>query len=130
MVTVVALSWLVVVYLMWRAFRTLPTPEELADARAVRPPLPVDFYVNLLTSAGEALFLIVVLWPTWARHYILRAIGALLALIVWFFATVPLDLNTMEWVHRRWLAFLVLLLLLVPFIHPFLRRRTDGATES
>ena len=126
----IAISWVVLLILMWRAYRTVPSAEQLADARHIRPPLPTDFYFNLLSSTVEAVVLIILLWPGWVRRYVLRAVAALLGLVVWFFMTVPLDLNTMEWLHRRWLAAMVLLMLLIPFVYPFLGRRPNIETES
>lgn len=126
----VALSWVLLALMMWRAFRSVPSAADLADARHVRPPLPVDFYANLAISAGEAVFLSLMLWAGRSRRYTMRAVLALLALVVWFFATVPLDLNTMEWLHRRWLASMAFLLLLIPFIHPFLQRRRGRETQG
>ena len=119
---VVALSWVALTIMMGRAFRRVPSADQLADARHVRPPLPMDFYVNVAMSAGETLVLSLVLWFGWSRRYTLRAVVALVALVIWFFATVPLDLNTMEWLHRRWLAIMAFMLLLIPFTYPFLRR--------
>ena len=42
-------------------------------------------------------------WPA-ARRYATRLFVALIALAGWFFATAPLTLTGVEWVHRRWLA--------------------------
>jgi hypothetical protein len=126
----VGISWLVLLVLMWRAYRTVPTAEQLADARHVRPPLPADLLVNFLSSTVEAAVLLILLWPQWARRYILRVTAGLIGLVVWFFVTVPLDLNTMEWLHRRWLALMILVLLLIPFIYPFLDRRSGVRTET
>jgi hypothetical protein len=127
---VIFISWLTLVVLMWRAFRTLPTAAELADARHIRPPLPADFIRNLLTSTAEMVVLVVILWPRWVRQYILRVALALAMLVAWFFATVPLDLNTMEWLHRRWLALLVVLLLVILLSYPILQRRNAVETQS
>ena len=107
---------------MWREFHTLPSAEALADDRKVRPPLPIDLYRNLATSFGELIFMIVMLWPGSAQRYVGRAAIALLAMIAWFIATVPLDLNQMEWLHRRWLALMVVLLLVVLIVYPIATR--------
>lgn len=42
-------------------------------------------------------------WPA-TRRYATRLFVALIALAGWFFATAPLTLTGVEWVHRRWLA--------------------------
>lgn len=129
-VTLIGVSWVVLVVMMWRAYHTLPSAEQLADVRHVRPPLPADFLLNLTKSLVVAVLLTVALWPRATRRYILRVAIALLALIVWFVMTVPLDLNTMEWLHRRWLALMILLLLLTLIAYPVLawraRRETQG----
>ena len=122
MVTVTAATWIVLVIWMWREFHTLPSAEALADDRKVRPPLPIDLYRNLATSFGELIFMIVILWPGSAKRYVGRAAIALLAMIAWFIATVPLDLNQMEWLHRRWLALMVVLLLVVLIVYPIATR--------
>jgi hypothetical protein len=129
-VTLIGVSWVVLVVMMWRAYHTLPSAEQLADARHVRPPLPADLLLNLTKSLMVAVLLTAGLWPRATRRYILRVTIALMALIVWFVTTVPLDLNTMEWLHRRWLALLILLLLLTLIVYPVLawraRRETQG----
>lgn len=119
---IIAASWIVLVILMWRAYHTLPTAEELADARRVRPPLPMDLYTHIGMSFGEMLVMVLLAWPR-ERYFLLRVILAAIALIIWFFATVTMDLNTMEWLHRRWIAFVVLLLLLTAVIYPFVFRK-------
>ncbi|HEY0671894.1 MAG TPA: hypothetical protein VGD27_06495 [Longimicrobiales bacterium] len=126
----VLVSWAVLLVLMWRAYHTLPTPEQLADERHVRPPLPIDFYRNVATSTAELVFLALLLWPWRARHYIVRLLIAALVLIVWFFLSVPMDLNTMEWLHRRWQALMVLLLIICAAIYPLLTRIRHGHAES
>ena len=42
--------------------------------------------------------------------------------------TVPLDLNTMEWLHRRWLALMTVMLLLTLFAYPLLNRIARNET--
>jgi hypothetical protein len=126
----IALSWLVLVVMMWRAYHTLPSAEALADARAVRPPLPADFLFHGAQSFAVAVLLIAGLWPRAARRYILRVTTGLCALVAWFLITVPLDLNTMEWLHRRWLALIILLLLLTLMVYPLLTRRPTRETQG
>lgn len=118
----VAASWAILAVLMWRAFHTLPSAEALADARQVRPPLPADLLLNLGESLAVAILLAGVLWPSRARRYILRVGIALIALVAWFIMSVPLDLNTMEWLHRRWLALMTVMLLLTLLTYPLLNR--------
>lgn len=126
----IAASWVVLVVLMWAAFRRLPSAEELADARHVRPPLPADFIINVAESGGVTALLIAILWPRTAWRYILRTCIALVVLATWFLMSVPLDLNNMEWLHRRWLALMIVLLLFTLLTYPLLARRRRIEPES
>ena len=129
-VVVIGSSWLLLIVLMWRAYHTLPSAEQLADDRHVRPPLPADFLMNVMQSLAVTLLLIAALWPGSTWRYLLRVAVALIALVAWFLMTVPLDLNTMDWLHRRWLALMIVLLLLTLIVYPLLnlgkRRETQG----
>jgi hypothetical protein len=129
-VAFIALSWLVLLVLMWRAYHTLPSAEQLADDRHVRPPLPADLALNVAQSLGVSVLLVSALWPRSARLYILRVAVALIALVAWFLMTVPLDLNTMDWLHRRWLALMILLLLLTLIVYPLLKLGRRRAAQS
>ena len=127
---IVAGSWVVLAVMMWRAFHTLPSAEQLADAREVRPPLPADLLLNMGKSLVVAVLLIGVLWPGRGRYYLLRAGIAFLALVAWFLMTVPLSLNNMEWLHRRWLAFMVVLQLFTLLTYPVLTLYRGGFAQQ
>ena len=129
-VVAVLLSWLVLVVMMWQAYHRVPTPEALGDARHVRPPLPVDLYLNMATSLGESLFLTALLWPWWGKRYLGRLVLGTVALVLWFFLSVPMDLNTMEWLHRRWLALMVLFLIVCALVYPLITRHARHAPQS
>ena len=109
----IGVSWVVLLVLMIREFGTLPTAAELADDRPVRPPLPGDLVVHSVLSLAEALFAIGALWPWWRRRYALRALLASLVLAVWFVFSATMDINRMELLHRRWLALLVVVCLVI-----------------
>lgn len=130
LVLLAGVSWVALIVMMWQEYHTLPTAAELADERHVRPPLPFDLYKNIGTSVVEVLFITILLWPGWTRRFILRAIAAVAVLVVWFFATVPMDLNQMEWLHRRWLALMVVAILATCVIYPFLPRGHRIEAES
>jgi hypothetical protein len=61
-------------------------------------------------SAAELCAVLVLTWPR-ARGYATRLAVAALGLLAWFLYSTPMSVSRMEWLHRRWLAFGVLLLL-------------------
>ena len=100
-------SWIVLLALMWKAFTTMPSAQELADAKHVPPPLPRDAIRLAVTSLVELLVVIAMLWPR-RTLYATRALTAAVLIAMWFFATTPLSLNRMQLVHRQWLVLIVL----------------------
>ncbi|HEX6558283.1 MAG TPA: hypothetical protein VF021_02455, partial [Longimicrobiales bacterium] len=86
-----ALSWIVLVVLMWQAFRTMPSAESLRDARHVPPPLPGDFVRYVVESLAQLILVTAMLWPWWRRHYIWPGLAVTLALMAWFILSVPLQ---------------------------------------
>lgn len=103
-----ALSWAVAVWYMWDAVTTVPSAERLQETRLVEIPGPRRFFAAAAFSAMELAVVLALLWPWRPSYYASRlAVGAL-AVLTWFVMTTPLDLSRMDWVHRRWLAFLVL----------------------
>ena len=98
-----AISWVIMMAYAWSAFSTMPTPERLETSRMSRIPT-----LGTLTWLGarsmlELAAMVALAWPA-ARRYATRLFLALIALAGWFFATAPLTLTGVEWVHRRWLA--------------------------
>ncbi len=118
-------SWVVVVWLMWQAMTTVPSPERLEQERMVAIPSPRTFVTSVVFSAMELAVVLTVLWPRWTAFYATRLAITDLGLITWFVMTTPMDLNHMDWVHRRWLAFLIVAVaaaLLVVLLHRLGRR--------
>lgn len=104
----IAASWIAIVAIMLKEYRTVPSAAQMADVRPVRPPLPADLVKHIAMSSAEFLAAAFFLWPWWRRAYAARALLASLALSVWFIYSAPLmSLNRMELQHRRWLALLV-----------------------
>jgi hypothetical protein len=103
-----AVSWMVMVAHMWDALTALPTAERLEETRLTAIPTPRLFFFAVGRSAVEILVTLGVLWPWRPRYYLGRLAGVMVALGIWFFATIPMGLSQMAWVHRRWLFFLVL----------------------
>jgi hypothetical protein len=102
-------AWLVTLLYMWTAFATFPSAERLEQSRPM--PIPTLGTAAMLAarSAAELGVLLALLWPWWRRWYPGRALLAAVAAGGWFLATTPLSLSAMGWVHRRWLAAMVLL---------------------
>ena len=101
--TGIAVSWAVMLTYAWTAFSTLPSPERLETSRMARIPT-LDVMRGLAArSAAELAVLLALAWPA-PRRYTTRLVVAVLALPVWFLATAPLTLTSVQWVHRRWLA--------------------------
>lgn len=105
-----AVSWLILVPLLWRAFSTLPTPERLEQSRMAPIPTLQSFLFVTGKSALELGVVLVLTWPR-AQLYASRLVVALLGLLGWFLFSTPLSVSRMEWLHRRWLALAVLALL-------------------
>lgn len=106
------LSWLVMLPLVWAAFSTLPSSERLARPRMVEIPTLRSVTFMVLGSAVELAVVLTLLFPGRPRRYLSRLWVAAVGIWIWFFASAPLDLAKVEWVHRRWLALVGAALLL------------------
>lgn len=105
----VLLSWPIAAFLMWQQLWIVPDAEVLRVPRMVRPPTMQAFTREVLVLAAEVLVLASLLWPR--RHlYAIRLLLAAAALPVWFVVTVPRGLTTVDQVHRRTIAVLILVL--------------------
>jgi hypothetical protein len=96
---------------MWDALTTMPSAERLGQTRMAAIPTPRTFITAATFSAMELMVVLVALWPGWTPLYATRMAVVVLGLVTWFVMTTPMDLNRMDWVHRRWLAFTILLIL-------------------
>jgi hypothetical protein len=101
------LGWLIMLIYMWAGFSTLPSAERLEHSRMMAIPTLRTFALLAVRSAAELGVVMALLLPWWRRFFTLRLLAAALLLALWFFATTPLTLSTMHWVHRRWLAAMV-----------------------
>jgi hypothetical protein len=101
-------SWVVLVGYMWDALTTIPDADRLEETRMAVIPTPRTFFAAALFSALELGLVLVLLWPWWGRYYGVRLGAAALGLLTWFVITIPMGMSRMDWVHRRWLFFLVL----------------------
>lgn len=115
-----ALSWLVLLPLLWQAFATLPTPERLEQSRMARIPTLGSFLYTTGRSALEFAALLALTWPR-PRLYASRLAFASVALLGWFLYSTPLNVSRMEWLYRRWLALAVLALLLALLVEVLAR---------
>lgn len=104
-------SWAVAVWYMWDALTTVPSAERLEESRMVAIPTPRTFFTAAVFSAMELAVVLGALWPWRPAYYATRAAIAALGLVTWFIMTTPMQLTRMDWVHRRWLAFMILALL-------------------
>jgi hypothetical protein len=105
----VLISWPVTAFLMWQQLWMLPDAEILRLPRMVRPPTMQAFTRETVIAAGEVLVIAALVWPR-RRLYATRLLVAAAALPVWFLVTVPRGLTTVDQVHRRAVAALILLL--------------------
>lgn len=126
-------SWAVAVWYMWDAMTTMPSAERLQQTRMAEIPGPRRFFTAATFSAMELAVLLAALWPWRPAWYGSRLAIAALGTLTWFVVTTPMDLSRMDWVHRRWLAFLVLaqvvaLLVLLAYraVTAFRERRPAG----
>ena len=101
-------SWMVAVAYMWDAVTTIPSAERLQETRLVEIPGPRRLFTAVAFSALELAVVLAALWPWRPRYYATRLAVTALSVTAWFVSTTPLDLSRMDWVHRRWMAFLVL----------------------
>lgn len=103
-----AVSWVIAVWYMWDAMSAIPSAERLEQTRLAEIPGPRRFFTAAAFSAMELAVVLAVLWPWRTELYASRLAVTALAIVTWFVSTTPLDLSRMDWVHRRWLAFLAL----------------------
>jgi len=127
-----AASWLVLLPLLWSAFATLPSAERLAESHMAEIPTLATLGWTVLRSALEAGAVLMLLWPWWERGFLLRLWAAALGALSWFLATTPLSVTRLWWVHRRWLAVLMLGLLMAAAGWTLARavRRFTGAAPA
>ncbi|MFW5946884.1 MAG: hypothetical protein ACOCUW_00215 [Gemmatimonadota bacterium] len=105
-------SWVVAVWFMWEAMTAIPSAERLQESRLVEIPGPRRFLAAAVFSAMELAVVLAALWPWRTAYYGSRLAVMALATMTWFVITTPLEVSRMDWVHRRWLAFLVVAQLL------------------
>lgn len=129
-----ALSWVVAVWYMWDAMTTVPSAERLQESRLMEIPGPRRFFTAAAFSAMELGVVLAALWPWRPAYYATRLAVTALAVLTWFITTTPMNLSHMDWVHRRWLAFLVaaqmaalVVLLVYRAVAAAVDRRRDGA---
>lgn len=103
-----AVSWVVAAWYMWDAMTTMPSAERLQETRMVEIPGPRRFFTAAAFSAMEVAVVLAALWPWRPAYYATRLAVTALGVLTWFVITTPLELSRMDWVHRRWLAFLAL----------------------
>lgn len=108
---ILAASWVAAVAFMWDALTTVPSAERLQESKLVVIPTPQTFMTAVVFSGMELAVVLAALWPRRPAFYATRLALTGLALVTWFIMTTPMDLSRMDWVHRRWLAFQVLAVL-------------------
>jgi hypothetical protein len=97
------------VFRMWQALWTLPSPELLQRERLVDIPTVATFWSMVLASGAELAVLILLLWPRWERGYPYRLLAASLGTFLWIVATAPVGITSLQRVHRQWLLLVVVL---------------------
>lgn len=105
---VLVASWVVMVAYMWDALTTIPGAERLEESRMAVIPTPRTFFAAVAFSALELSVVLVLLWPWRPAYYTARLGATVLSLLTWFVITIPMGMSLMDWVHRRWLFFLIL----------------------
>lgn len=116
-----AITWIVAVYYLWDALTTVPSAERLERSKLVAIPTPRTFFAATAFSAMELAVVLAALWPWRTRYYATRLAITALVMSTWFVTTTPMQLSRMDWVHRRWLA-LVILALMVALVAVLLYR--------
>jgi hypothetical protein len=102
-------AWMVMVAYMWDAVTTIPSADRLAESHLIVIPGARSLVTAVTVSAIELVVVLAVLWPGRGAFWATRLAATAVGLVTWFIATTPLrDLSRMDWVHRRWLAFMVL----------------------
>jgi hypothetical protein len=100
-------SWAVMVGAMWDALTTIPDAERLEETRMAVIPTPRTFFAAAAFSALELGLVLALLWPWRAGYFPVRLAAAALGVTTWFVITIPMGMSQMDWVHRRWLFFLI-----------------------
>lgn len=124
-------SWVVAVVYMWEAMSTVPSAERLQQTRLVEIPGPRRFFSAATFSLMELGVVLAALWPWRTAYYATRLAITALGVVTWFIITTPMDLSRMDWIHRRWLAWLVLAqlaALVVLLAHRLVRGLSDRRT--
>ena len=96
-------SWLVLLPLLWSAFSDVPSPERLQQQRTVGIPTLATLGWTIAKSFAELTAVLALAWPR-GRWYAARLWAAAIGLAAWFVYSTPLGITKLEWVHRRWLA--------------------------
>lgn len=126
---VIALSWVAAVAFMWEGMSRVPSAERLEESRLVTIPTPRTFLTAAIFSGMEVALVLAALWPWKPDFYAARMGVTALALITWFIMTTPMDVSRMDWIHRRWLAFMVALItitLVILLVYRLWRRLGEG----
>jgi hypothetical protein len=100
------LSWPVMLWFAWDAFTTVPSAERLEQSRMA----PIPSLRGLLLLAGRSvleLAALLALAVPRPRAWVRRMVAAATALVLYFIFTTPLSVSSVSWVHRRWLAVLI-----------------------
>lgn len=103
-------TWVVAVYYLWDAMTTIPSAERLERSKMVAIPTPRTFFAAAAFSAMELAVVLAALWPWRTQYYATRLAVTALVMGTWFVLTTPMQLSRMDWVHRRWLALVILTL--------------------
>lgn len=101
-------SWGVQVAYMWDALTTFPSAERLEESRMAVIPTSRTFFAAMTFSALELAVVLAALWPWRPAYYTARLGATALALVTWFTITIPMGMSNMDWVHRRWIFFMIL----------------------
>ena len=96
--------------LQWRAFWTPPPAELLEQQRMVRPPTLEGLAAGVGRSAAELAAILLLVWRgrLWAARV---AVAGLVTATYFVWSAPAVGVNSVEQVHRRWLAFVAATLL-------------------
>ena len=118
-------GWLVLLPFLWQGFAEVPSAERLEQRHTVGIPTLATLGWTIAKSALELTAVLALAWPA-ARLYATRLWLAALGLAVWFVWSTPLGITTLEWMHRRWLAGMVVVLVGAAVVAAVARRRPEG----
>ncbi|HSJ10007.1 MAG TPA: hypothetical protein VK928_08835 [Longimicrobiales bacterium] len=102
------LTWPVMLWFAWDAFTTVPSAERLEQSRMAPIPSLRGVLLLLGRSALELCAVLALAVPR-ERAWVRRMLAAAAALLLYFILTTPLSVSTVSWVHRRWLAALIVM---------------------